>query len=190
MKNSLLKVLFIIFVLSLLLFIKTTAQENLDPSEIKVSSSLVYQGLNIEITSIKRVHEYQAYFRKSTFPRGRKLIAQEGNEIAIIQIHTTNLMDGEKYPNGEKVRNGIYLSGICIFDSDKKEYKRNLGGAYIGSIGDAHNTIYKENDFEFTVEVPQGIKFSEVQLHHAIKRGTQPYTVIQKITFDLTSLKL
>ncbi len=181
MKYKSLKITLILICLSLFSSIRIKAQQNFDPPEIKGTSFQVYKNIKIEITGIKRVQEYQAYFGKSTIPRGRKLVTQERQEITLIQIHTTNLL--------EKERNAIYLYGISLFDSNGKEYKGNPQ-RYIGSAGDAHNTIYKENDFEFTVEVPKGLKFSAVQLHHPIHRDTQPYVVIQKITFDISSLGL
>lgn len=177
MKYKSLEIHLVLICLGLFFSISVKAQKSFDPPEIKGGSSQVYQGLKIEITAIKRVQEYQAYFRGKTIPRGRKKIAQEGKELAVIQIHTTNLL--------EKESNGFYLHGISIFDSVSKEYDGNQSGPGIGSLGDAHNQIYKENDFEFIVEIPKGLKFSAVQLRRAIYRDTQPYVVIQKITFGV-----
>ena len=188
-KYKSLNLLFIIFGFNLFLLTNATAQQNLDPLEIKGGSSLIYHELKIEIISIKKVQEYQAYFRRSKVPRGPKRVAEEGQEFAVIQVHTTNLSEKPPYPNGEKARNGFRLHAISVFDSKGKEYPGNQSGPAIGSVGDAHNEIFKENDFEFAVQVPKGIMISAVQIQDAIYRETQPNTIIQKLTFDVIGLK-
>ncbi len=170
-------ILLVIIYLNLLI-LQVKAQEKYNPPEIKGSYSQIYQELEIEITDLQRMKEYQAYFPNSSQPRGKKIIADDGFEVAVVHLHTKRVGD----------KSGVSLYGICLLDSKGTKYEGNLKGAFIGT-GSESRFDPKEHDYEFPVVIPKGVKLSAFQLWQPIHREIQPYIVIQKITFDISKMK-
>ncbi len=86
MKHKLLSMSFLTICFIFLPFSSVGAQGSIELPEIKGSYFQVYQDLRIEITAIKRMDEYQAYWNNSERARGRKLVAEPGFEIALVRI--------------------------------------------------------------------------------------------------------
>lgn len=169
-------ILFIIGLVGFLFLPAVNGQENFDPPEIKGPDSMVYQGLRIEITGIQRSTEFQSYLENTKRPRGNRMTAGEGSEIAIVKLHTTRLDE----------RPGIRVYYLYLIDDAGISYQC---ATTTFSIGTATESRFdpKEHDYELPVEIPIGTKISAVQLHQPINRDTQPYIVIQKITFDVSN---
>lgn len=174
MKHKLLALYFITTCLIFSSLSYAKAQEGIELPEIKGFYSQDYQKLKIEITGIKRIEEYQPCWQNSGRPRGHKIKAEPGFEIALVQIHTKMLGDTP----------GINVNHLYIYDSKGKVYEALIRSLIIGTNGESKLDL-KENDYKFSVIVPRGTQFSAVQLSQSIVRDTQPFIVNQKITFDV-----
>ena len=150
-------------------FICAGAQENAELPEIKGTHSLDYQELKIEIIKIVRMESYQAHWSNSDRPRGPKVTAKTGFEIALVKIHTKPLSD-------KPVNISV---DIFIYDLKGNEFKATARKCTLG-------VDQKEQNYEFPVEVPKGTQFSTVQLRHSIEKDAPPFFISQKITFNVS----
>lgn len=175
MKNSLSKLFFSAVCCNLLLCVCVKAQENIELEEIRGSNSQIYQEFRIEITSIKRLTEYQPVWRESGRPRGRKIVAEPGFEAALVSIKARKL--------GEN--SGISINNLCLYDFSGNEYQSQTRAFFIGA-SDESKSGQIENQYEFPVIIPKGMRFAAVQLQHFQVKETQPVIQHQKITFDVS----
>ena len=175
MKDGLLKLLLPAVCCTLFLCGCARAQVNIELSEIKGESSQIYRELKIEITGIKRLEEYQPLWHDSGRPRGRKIIAESGFEIALVQIKVTRI--------GENP--GISINRLSVYDFRGREYEAQTRAFIIGT-GDDSKSDTKETNYEFPTVVARGIRFSTVQLQHFLVKDEQPVIKYQKITFDVS----
>jgi hypothetical protein len=153
-----------------------SAQDSIRLPEIKGSHSQEYQELQIEITTIKRMKTYQPYWYKSERLRGNKITAKPGFEIALVYIQTTRLGRNR----------GIKINQLYLYDSNAKRYEGDLTSIYfIGSRSEAESEP-KEQSYEFPVIVPEGVRFSAVQLQQFTTSNTQPFFVFQDLIFDVS----
>ncbi len=174
MKHKLISVFFLTACFILVPFCYVGAQSGIELPEIKGSHFQVYQDIRIEITAIKRMGEYQAYWNNSDRVRGKKLIAEPGFEIALVKINTKRL--------GENP--GIKINSLYIFDSKGKEYEAKTRAFTLGTRGES-SLDSKELDYEFPVQVPKGVQLSAVQLRQLTLKDVEPFAIHQKITFDV-----
>lgn len=154
------------------------AQESIDLPEIKGAFSQEYQELRIEITGIKRMQEYQPHWRSSERSRGRKIVAEPGFEIALVNINAKTL----------GAKSGINVNSLYLRDSKGNEYEARARPFFIGAHSES-GFDSKEQNYEFPVIVPKGTQFSAVQLRQFIVKDTQPFIVHQKITFDVSEFR-
>lgn len=174
MKLDLLKLFFLAICFVFLSFNYIDAQENIELVEIKGSDSLVYQEFKIEISGIKRLKEYQPVWRESGRPRGHKIVAEPGSEIALVQLKAKKL--------GRK--SGISISNLYLRDSKRMQYEAQTRAFFIGANNESK--IDSKNDvYEFPVMIPKGTRLTAVQLWQFTVKEIQPLTV-QKITFDVS----
>ena len=175
MKNSLSKLFFSAVCCNLLLCVSVKAQENIELEEIRGSNSQIYQEFKIEITSIKRLAEYQPVWRESGRPRGRKIVAEPGFEIALVNI------------NARKIggNSGISINNLYLYDFSGNEYQAQTRAFFIGA-NDEFKSGQIENQYEFPVIITKGIRFAAVQLQHFQVKEIQPVIQHQKITFDVS----
>lgn len=174
MKQNLLKLFFLAICFVLLSFNCIDAQESIELAEIKGSDSMVYQEFKIEISGIKRLKEYQPVWRESGRPRGHKIIAEPGSEIALVQLKAKKLGD----------KNRISVSHLYLYDSKRKEYEAQTRAFFIGAAKES-KIDSKNNVYEFPVMIPKGTRLTAVQLWQFTVKEIQPLTV-QKITFDVS----
>jgi len=174
MKHKLLSIIFLTICFIFLPFSSISAQGSIELPEIKGPHFQVYQDLRIEITGIKRMDEYQAYWHNSERVRGRKLVAEPGFEIALVRINTKRLGDNP----------GISVNTLFLYDSKGMEYVAQTRTFFLGTRGES-GIDPKEHNYEFPVPVPKGTQFSAVQLRQFIVKEIQPFVVHQKITFDV-----
>lgn len=152
------------------------AQDSIELPDIKGSHSQEYKEIKIEITSVKRMRTYQAYWYRTERPRGRKITADPGFEVAVICIHTTRL----------GANAGININRLSLYDADAKKYEADLASIYfLGTRSDSPGDP-KEHDYEFPVIVGKGIQFSAVRLQQFTRNDTKPFFVFQNIIFDVS----
>lgn len=168
MKHKTLRLFFLTTCIICLPFTCAAAQESADLPEIKGSHSQEYQELRIEITKITRAQEHQNYWQNSGRAHGKKLVARDGFEFALVHINTKRLNDK---PTGISVN-------LYIYDVKGIEYEARARSYTLGSDP-------KIQDYLFPVEVPKGTQFSSVQLRHSIIKDVPPFALIQKITFNV-----
>lgn len=174
MKHKSLSLVFLTICFIFQTFGIVSAQAGVELPEIKGAHFQVYQDLRIEIAGIKRMNEYQSYWHNSERPRGKKLIAEPGFEIALVQINTKRLGDNS----------GISVNNLFLFDSKGREYEARARAFFLGTRSES-GIDPKEHVYEFPVQVPKGTQFSAVQLRQFIVKKEPPFAVHQKITFDV-----
>jgi hypothetical protein len=174
MKHKFIGLFFLTICFIFLIFGIVFAQAGVELPEIKGPHFQVYQDLRIEIAGIKRMNEYQSYWHNSERPRGKKLIADPGFEIALVQINTKRLGDNP----------GISVNSLYLFDSKGREYEARTRTFFLGTRAES-GTASKEHVYELPVQVPKGTQISAVQLRQFIVKETQPFVVHQKISFDV-----
>lgn len=175
MKRDLFKRLLLAICFIPLTLNRAGAQESVELPEIKGSYSQVYQEFKIEVTGIKRLKQYQPVWRESGRPRGHKIVAEPDSEIALVQLKVQRL--------GNK--NGIGISHLYLYDSNNREFEAQTRAFVLGA-SDKPALNSKNDNYEFPVMIPKGLRFSAVQLRHISVKETQPLTVCQKITFDIS----
>lgn len=170
---------FRIFALILAAAPMTLSQDD-DLPVIEGASIQSYREFKIEILTLNRVPEYQAYFPGTTRPSGRKSVPPAGHEIVVISLRTTRVMPLLGHLTGLSVR------GVDLISEDGKTFEGNLDRF----IGNAKTRFRDPSEIEyvFPVVVPTGTRFRFVQIRHSIQRDTQPYIVIQKIRFVVSNV--
>ena len=124
------------------------------------------------------MREYQPYWRNSERARGRKITAEPGFEIALVNINAKSL----------GAKSGINVNNLYLRDSKGNEYEARSRPFYIGAP-DESGFDSKEQNYEFPVIVPKGTQLSAVQLRQCIVKDTHPFIVHQKITFDVSEFR-
>ena len=179
MKNQTLTLTFLTTCLIILSFGCVSAQEDsIELQEIKGSHSQEYQALKIEVTAIKRIRMYQPYWHKSGRPRGGKIVADSGSEIALVSIRTTRL--------GTKP--GFNINQLYIIDSSAKKFETSQMSNYFLGTRSESGADPTEHDYEFPVIVPKETRFSAVQLRSFVANETKPFFIFQNLTFDVKGL--
>jgi hypothetical protein len=156
-------------------FSKIEAQQIPELPEIKGSHSQVYKDVKIEIVDLKRVTEFQDHWPNSDHPRFPKVIAEPGEEIVIIHIHSERLASNP----------GIRVSELILYDAQGEEYESSMHSFFIGT-GSESRFDPPTHEYELPVIVPTGKRFSAVQLRQHIYRNESPQQLVQKITFELS----
>ena len=109
-----------------------------------------YEGNVIEVQFIERRSEYQAYWGAGMQPRGRKLEAPTGSEVAVLHLRTERV----------SARKG-YGSRLIIFVArDGKTYE--TGTVSLGGPGE-NRFDPSEHNYEVPVVVPQGTRFERIE---------------------------
>lgn len=175
MEDSFSKLFFSAVCFTLLLYGGVKAQENIELAEIRGSNTQIFREFKIEITAIGRLAEYQPVWRESGRPRGRKIVAEPGFEIALVSINARKL--------GANL--GVSVNSLSVCDFGGNEYQAQTRAFYIGANDEAKSGQI-EYQYEFPVVIPKGIRFSAVQLQHFQVGEGEPVIQHQKITFDVS----
>src|SRR5215510_4626262 len=110
-----------------------------------------YEGNVMEVQFIERRSDYQAYWGVSLRPRGPRLTATSGSEVAILHLRTERVT----------ARQGYYSRLIRFVSAEGKISE--TGTVALG--GPAENRFDpREHNYEIPIIVPQGTRFERIEL--------------------------
>lgn len=179
MKITLLK----IFVLTAILFAaadkRVSAQDSIELPEIKGTSVQEHQSLKVTITAIKRLRSYQPFWYKSGRPRGGKIVAAPGFEIALVSIRTMRM----------SAKAGFNISQLSVIDAQSKVYETEQMANYFLGARSESEADPVEHDYEFPITIPKDTQISAVRLRSFIASETKPFFIFQNLTFDVAEFK-
>jgi hypothetical protein len=109
-----------------------------------------YEGNVMEVQFIERRSEYQAYWGTSMRPRGRKLEAPPGSEVAILHLRTERVT----------AKKGYGSSLVTFVSLEGRTYETGTGA--LGGPGE-NRFDPNEHNYEIPVVVPQGTRFERLE---------------------------
>jgi hypothetical protein len=109
-----------------------------------------YEGNVMEVQFIERRSEYQAYWNVPLRPRGKKVEAPSGSEVAVLHLRTERVT----------AKHGYYSRVIRFVSLEGKVYE--TGTVALGGPGE-NRFDPSEHTYEIPIIVPQGTRIERVE---------------------------